>query len=248
MVKKLLTVLVFFCTILFAQAIGPRVTVPQVDYNFSNIAYGTTVFHTFILYNGGGTALKLSDVRTSCKCIKATLDKTLIQPADSGKLFVEYTNIGNSSRLNNYVSINTNDPTNPDLKVFVTKAVPKTGPTLTFMPKDSLSDSTKGPRISFEETEYNFGAIGQDTIVSHVFKFINKGNAVLHIKHISTSCGCTAAVPKNRDIAPGKEGEILVKFDSSGKFGKLVRTVSVMSNDPKEPAKTLFIHVNVTRN
>ncbi len=248
MVKKLLTVSVFFCAVLFAQAIGPRVTVPQVDYNFSNIAYGTTVLHTFILFNGGGSALKLSDVRTSGKYIIASLDKTIIQPADSANLFVEYTNLSNSGRLDNYVSIKTNDPTNPDLKVFVTKATPQTGPTLAYMPKDSLSDSTKGPRISFEETEYNFGTIKQDTIVSHIFKFVNKGDSVLHIKHISTSCGCTAAVPKNKDIAPGKEGEILVKFDSSGKFGKLVRTISVMSNDPEESAKTLFIHVNVTNN
>lgn len=247
MVKKLLTVFVFFCTILFAQAIGPRVTVPQVDYNFTNIAKGTTVFHIFILFNGGGSALKLNDVRTSCKCIKASLDKTTLQPADSARLSVEYTNIGNSSNLNNYVSIKTNDPTNPDLRVFVTHAIPRTGPTLTHMPKDSLSDSTKGPRISFEETEFNFGKIKQDTIVSHIFKFINKGDAVLHIRHISTSCGCTAAAPKDKNIAPGKEGEILVKFDSSGKIGKLERSISVLSNDPKEVSKTLLIYANVTK-
>jgi hypothetical protein len=245
MVKKLATLFVFFYSILFAQAVGPRVTVPQVDFSFSNIAKGSTVFHTFILYNGGGSALTLKNVKTSCRCVKASLDKSIVQPADSAKLSVEYTNTGNSNHVNNYVSISTNDPANPNLRIFVTKTIRRSGPTLTYMPKDSLADSVKGPRISFEETEYNFGKIKQDTIVSHIFKFVNKGDTVLHIRHITTSCGCTVAALKTKDIAPGKEADLDVKFDSSGKIGKLVRSITVLSNDPKEAYKTIHIYADV---
>ena len=247
MYKKIITVLVFLSSITFAQAIGPKATIPQMDYNFTHVPKGETLSHTYVIYNGGDKALTLYDVRTSCKCITASLDRTELAPTDSAKISVEYTNTGNSQNLNNYVAIRTNDPSNPDLRIYITRLNPGNKPTLSGMPNKS-SDSTKisaPPSIYFPEDSHNFGVMKQGSIGDHIFKFQNKGGSALEIKDITTSCGCTAALVKSKKIAPGGEGELRVQFDSSGKIGKLSRSVTLYTNDPKHVEKTIIIYADV---
>ncbi len=247
MFKKILSLFVFFSVFCSAQPIGPRVTVPKIDYDFSHISKGASISHTFVLYNGGGATLVMSDVRTSCKCITARLDKTTLAPTDSANLYVDYTNTGNSNSLDNYVSIKTNDPTNPNLRIFITRAVPRTGPTLSSMPIDTSAGGGVYPVLYFPETSHDFGQLKEGQIVDHVFKFYNKGSSVLKIGNIKTSCGCTAALVKSKELGPDREGELRVEFDSSGKSGKLSRSITVMSNDPREPAKVILIYADVIR-
>ena len=85
----------------------------------------------------------------------------------------------------------------------------------------------------------------QGNIGKYTFKVINKGTGLLRIKDITTSCGCTAAVVNDKDIPAGKEGEISVQFDSSGKMGKLSRRITVFSNDPKSSYKNITIYADV---
>ncbi len=248
MLKKFLALFVFFCAAAAAQSVGPVVSVPQIDYDFTHVAEGSSLGHVFMIYNGGGAVLKLWGVKTSCKCITASIDKTTLQPTDSARLNVSYTNIGNSSHLDNYVTIKTNDPNNPDLRIFITRAVPRTGPTLSEMPKDTVGGtSSPAPIIYFPVTDHNFGKMNEGQVSSYIFKFYNKGKATLRIRDITTSCGCTAALVKDKEIAPGKEGEVRVDFDSSGKSGKLVRRVTILSNDPKSVYTNLLIYADVEK-
>ncbi len=249
MLKNILALFVFFCAAAAAQTVGPVVTVPQINYDFTHVAPGSTLQHTFMIYNGGGAVLKMWNVRTSCKCITASLEKTTLAPTDSAALNVSYTNVGISSHLDNYVVISTNDPNNPNLRIYITRAVPRTGPTLSEMPNDTSGGvaASPAPIIYFPVTEHNFGKMKQGAVASYTFKFMNKGNSTLRIRDITTSCGCTAALINQKNIAPGKDGEIRVDFDSSGKIGKLVRRVTVLSNDPKDVYKTLLIYADVEK-
>jgi hypothetical protein len=115
------------------------------------------------------------------------------------------------------------------------------------MPKDSSIGAEIGPRIYFPESDHNFGLIKSGAIVDYVFKFYNRGNSNLIIKNITTSCGCTAALVKEKDIPPGKEGELKIEFDSSGREGQLSRRITIFSNDVKEPVKAIMIYANVVR-
>lgn len=101
------------------------------------------------------------------------------------------------------------------------------------------------PRVEFRENSWNFGPIKQGEVVEHEFVFRNAGNALLVIKKVSTSCGCTAALVSQKEIAPGKEGRIKVTFDSRGYFGKVRKYIYVESNDPKNPRLELTITAEV---
>ena len=95
------------------------------------------------------------------------------------------------------------------------------------------------PRIEFEEDTWDFGTIYQSAEVSHAFVFRNTGNAVLKIGKVRSTCGCTAALLAEREIAPGEEGEIKLTFRSGTMRGRVVKHVFVGTNDPLQPRVNL---------
>ena len=85
------------------------------------------------------------------------------------------------------------------------------------------------PVMSFDETEFDFGTIDQGTNVEHVFKFTNTGKAPLVIVDAKSSCGCTVPQFTREPVAPGDSGEMLVKFNGSGK-NQVSKTVTITAN------------------
>lgn len=85
------------------------------------------------------------------------------------------------------------------------------------------------PVMAFEETEFDFGTIDQGTNVEHVFKFTNNGKAPLVIVDAKSSCGCTVPQFTKAPVAPGETGEMLVKFNGSGK-NQVSKTVTITAN------------------
>ena len=89
--------------------------------------------------------------------------------------------------------------------------------------------SKKLPVMAFDKQERDFGSIVQGT----VFTFTNTGEAPLIITDAKSSCGCTVPqYPKNTPIDPGEKGEMVVKFNGSGK-GQVTKTVTVTANTEK---------------
>jgi hypothetical protein len=104
-------------------------------------------------------------------------------------------------------------------------------------------DSTKavkGPKIQFAETSYDFGTAAQNTAVKHLFKFKNVGTDTLKITQVKTSCGCTAA-ESSKIIAPQKDGQIEVTYNTGTNVGKVSKTVYVFSNDVEAPQRSVSI-------
>jgi hypothetical protein len=96
-----------------------------------------------------------------------------------------------------------------------------------------------GPQITFAEASHDFGDITQGTKVEYTFKFENTGTEPLILSNVLTTCGCTASSWPREPIAPGKESEITVTFNSAGKMGKQNKVITVVSNgvNPQERVK-----------
>lgn len=84
--------------------------------------------------------------------------------------------------------------------------------------------------IKFVEEEYDFGIIDEGDIVSHTFNFTNDGEVDLLITDAKASCGCTVPQYPRKPIAPGEQGKINVRFDSSHKPGMQRKTISIFAN------------------
>ena len=89
------------------------------------------------------------------------------------------------------------------------------------------------PIMTFDKLEHDFGTIVSKTPQETIFSFTNTGEAPLIITNASSSCGCTIPeYPKNKPIAPGKKGELLVKFNGSGQ-NKITKSITVTANTSK---------------
>lgn len=99
------------------------------------------------------------------------------------------------------------------------------------------------PKIEFTETEFNFGTMNENSDVSHVFQFTNKGTAPLLISDVVKSCGCTTPEWTDKPVAPGEKGSITLRFDSK-RVGPFNKSVTVKSNDPENP--TLILKISGT--
>lgn len=106
------------------------------------------------------------------------------------------------------------------------------------------ANAGKFPVMAFSEAEFDFGTIDQGTNVEHVFKFTNNGDAPLVIVDAKSSCGCTVPTFSKESIAPGAEGELLVKFNGSGK-NQVSKTVTITANT-QAGKETLKIKAFVT--
>ena len=95
---------------------------------------------------------------------------------------------------------------------------------------DGTLDSTKMPRIKFEDMLHNFGKLEQVDKRKHTFLFTNSSELPLYILDVNTSCGCTVASYSEDVIAPGENGEINLDYDPKNKKGIQEKKVIVTSN------------------
>jgi hypothetical protein len=103
------------------------------------------------------------------------------------------------------------------------------------------------PAIDFDARVHDFGTVNEGTVLKHVFTVKNTGNTLLKLTEVSASCGCTTATPGTREIAPGGSGPVEVAFDTRGFPGQGSKSVTIQSNDTKNPRATLEIKYNVER-
>lgn len=111
----------------------------------------------------------------------------------------------------------------------------------------SEEELANAPVAEFDKKVFNFGTIKQGEKVSNNFKLTNTGKSDLLIRNVRTSCGCTAVKHANI-VKPGETTEIAVTFNSRGKRNRQNKSISVITNDPKNPTTVLRVMGTVSSN
>lgn len=104
-----------------------------------------------------------------------------------------------------------------------------------------------GPKISFQEKEYDFGTVVQGEKVKHNFVITNNGDDTLKISNVHASCGCTAALPDKKELLPGESTNIKVEFNSLGRNGHQLKHIIIRSNDVDNPEIVLDLYGEVVK-
>lgn len=97
----------------------------------------------------------------------------------------------------------------------------------------------KGPVMTFETTEIDYGEIEQGADPLRVFKFTNTGTEPLIISNAKGSCGCTVPKWPKDPILPGETATIEVRYDTN-RIGPFQKTVTITTNEAT-PTHTLKI-------
>lgn len=102
------------------------------------------------------------------------------------------------------------------------------------------------PRLAVKEPSFDFGNLSPNRVVRHGFSVCNEGNALLHIRDITTSCGCTTTSHQALEIEPGACQTIEAQFNPLRFDGKVLKTLTLHTNDPEQAEYVLrlsaFIH------
>jgi hypothetical protein len=110
---------------------------------------------------------------------------------------------------------------------------------------DQPLDTNQLARITYEETEFNFGTVDEGEVVTHSFKFANTGNVPLIIQKARSSCGCTIPDWPKDPIPPGGTGVIEARFNTSAKLKEQKKIIYVTANTyPNETTVSLKGYVN----
>lgn len=96
-------------------------------------------------------------------------------------------------------------------------------------PVQTVADTTAKAKITFEQTNHDFGVIANGGDGSTVFKFKNEGAVPLVLTNVQASCGCTTPSWTREPVAPGATGEIKVTYDTK-RVGTFSKSVTVTSN------------------
>ncbi|HJV21689.1 MAG TPA: DUF1573 domain-containing protein [Holophagaceae bacterium] len=111
----------------------------------------------------------------------------------------------------------------------------------------ALGLQAQAPEIAFDRTHHAFGKITAERKASTRFKVTNKGNANLQISAVNPSCGCTSTVLGNWNLKPGESSDIEAVFDPHGQRGLVRKSLTVVSNDPKQPDALLTFEAEVVQ-
>ncbi|MGD8779783.1 MAG: DUF1573 domain-containing protein [Ignavibacteria bacterium] len=234
---KYLFLLAFLILNINAQEKSPKIVIEDDSHDFGEINEGIVVTHNYIIKNLGDAVLDIAKVKASCGCTAANPSKNKLEPGDSTTIEVKFNTFRRYGQQKKYVYIFSNDPDNPQYRVSFTAIVMRKN-------KDQSLNEQK-PVLKLEKNQHDFGKVEEGKVVSYDLKFSNAGNKKLKIERVKTSCGCTAVLISDKVIEPGKTGEINIKLDTSDRLGKMARTITVFSNDPENPEKTIILFVDI---
>ena len=109
----------------------------------------------------------------------------------------------------------------------------------------SAEDLKNAPVVKYDLESFDFGDIKPGSKVEHTFNLKNEGKKDLIIRDVKSSCGCTAVSPSKNIVTSGESVPLKVTFDSTGKNGRNNKTITVITNDPKNPTTVLRISSNI---
>ncbi|MCS7074764.1 MAG: DUF1573 domain-containing protein, partial [Bacteroidia bacterium] len=203
--------------------------------SFGPVKTNSTDTTTVIVYNESSRTITVQDFK-SPKYIVLSVSPKAIPPTQTAiiKATLDGKAAGDYGFITEQVKIFTDDSLEREKTLFASATIEEYFP--------PIEDSTQIPQITFESLEYNFGKIRQGEKVSTDFVFKNTGKQDLIIRKTKSSCGCTVTESEKKVLKPGESSRIKVTYDSFNKSGNESKTVTVISNAPKNPVITLKIH------
>jgi len=175
--------------------------------------------------------------------LKLKAEPEILKPGQKGLVIGTYdaTKTDGWGYVNDMVKIKLNGVTQENVFYYVSANLVEDFSSLT---KDELAIA---PVFKSLTTTANLGKIKGSSQYDVEFKFTNEGKRDLIIRHIRSTCGCTAVQQENQGIGikPGESSSIKAVFNSGGYKGNVTKVIYVYTNDPKNSEVVLMLNADV---
>lgn len=208
---------------------------------FGDIYYGAQVKSETPVFNSGNENLRIEFTDVP-KHLLVVANPKMLKPGEIGSIEVTYnTTIKNQwGFLTDRFSVLLNGTAPKYNRVNVSANISDDFSKLT------EKDLAEAPVLSFNSDTYQFGNVKAGAILTHDFTFVNKGKKDLVIHTVTPSCGCTSVDQNFVPVKAGQTGKISIRFNSTGFSGEQNKTITVVSNDPKNTRVILWLKGTVT--
>jgi hypothetical protein len=110
-----------------------------------------------------------------------------------------------------------------------------------FFPKMTAKELAKAAKLTTDKTVIDLGSAESGEIFNTQFTFTNAGKSELKLHEITPQCPCVKVdYPKNT-LKPGESMVVKMRFDTGIKHGKSTQTISIISNDPAQPERNIYL-------
>ncbi len=166
-----------------------------------------------------------------------------LKPGQKGIIEGTYDATKNNSwgNVSDMVKVKLNDNTQQNIYYYISANLVEDFSSMT------KEDMENAPVFNLASSTVDLGIMPGKTQKEVEFKFTNKGKSDLIIRHIRSTCGCTAVQQGNLGVGikPGESSSIKAVFNSGGYKGKVTKAIYVYTNDPKKSEAVLMLTANV---
>ena len=190
-------------------------------------------------YNPGSNPVKISFINLPAY-LKAEVTPATIKQDEKANIKITY----DAARKNEWgdvtdqISMILNDNRATDYKLTVTATIEED------FSKWTAAQLQNAPVIAIEKAVIEGGKIKKGEKKTYTVKLTNTGKGKLAIRKLeSSNPSVTVNAPK--EINAGASADLTVTFDSTGQSGELNRTITMITNDPKNAQITLRFKAEV---
>jgi len=226
MIKSIyaLLMLTLFPSLLLPQQL--KLKTPQV-LDLGDVYEDAIAVDTIRFANAGDKPLEIINIRTSCGCTAAKLEKRVYEAGEEGEVIVQFNTRSFSGLIRKSVSIYVKDATPSNVKVTLQANIKR--------------------KLEIEPRFIDFQGIQMNQTLHHrKVHIINNWNQPFYINEVKTDIMTLDISPKKFEIAPGASQDIEIKF-SSMKEGKKTGYLVFKIDKPTQMVKRIPIYINVVR-
>ena len=229
-----------------AAAPGPRWVCDPSVIDFGEVWAGETVQRSFTFRNTGTEVLRIEEPKAQCSCSSADNWTREVPPGGTGVIpFVLKTVNKPHGPLNEYLTIETNDPTNRTTNLWL-KGFCKDVCEVTVV-YDAIHerDAAAGkPVMPVEKTKGSFGKITANDRLHRILKLRRTNPEPLALTMQPLPANARFQV-QFRETIPGDEYELTIIGEPPFAVGEWNMPIQFTTNIPKRPAYLLYVYAQV---
>lgn len=212
-------------------------------FNMGKVLNNSTATKEFGVYNASENPIVFNREVEGPSYVSITFVPETLAPEEKGKIVVVYDGAARNDLgfMSDNVVITTNEEGDDARKSMSIYADINE-----YFPPLTAEEKLNAPHLSIENAVHNFGNIISGDVVDAVFKLTNTGKTDLNIRKTKASCGCTVPQLEKFDLKPGESVDMKVTFNSAGRKGNQIKTVTIYSNDPDKPIQKVTVKSKVS--
>ena len=193
------------------------------------------VVREFQFMNTAKKAISYLDKYDGPAYIRVNVEPKTIQPGETGVVRIGYN--GKLRDAYGYqtdnVVIHTDDEQQP-LKSFNVLATLED-----YFPEQTPREAAKSPRLLLNQTSLDFGRVRQNQATTKEVTVTNLGQSVLELRSIQGNCTCIKTESDRKALKSGQSTTIKISYDPQDRKGTQQKSVTIYSNDPKDPVQRI---------